>query len=69
MLKVWGRKTHRTLKKVLWCLKSFKLLTNKLMSEALLVDFMRANYLALNPNASIPTLQDDDFCLMGSQIP
>lgn len=66
MLKVWGRKNSSNVKKVLWCLKELQAPYEQIDVGGPFGGLHEANYLALNPNASIPTLQDDDFALWES---
>ncbi|MCT8248177.1 glutathione S-transferase family protein [Proteus faecis] len=66
MLKVWGRKNSSNVKKVLWCLKELNVPYEQIDVGGPFGGLNEANYLAINPNASIPTLQDDDFALWES---
>ena len=63
MLKVWGRKNSSNVKKVLWCLKELNVPYEQIDVGGPFGGLNEANYLTMNPNASIPTLQDDDFAL------
>jgi glutathione S-transferase len=70
MMRLWGRKTSINVQKVLWCLAELGLEEGK--------DFERIDaglhfgknrtpeFLALNPNGLVPTLQDGDLVLWES---
>lgn len=70
MIRLWGRKTSINVQKVLWCLAELGLEEGK--------DFERIDaglhfgknrtpeFLALNPNGLVPTLQDGDLVLWES---
>lgn len=66
MLKVWGRKNSSNVKKVLWCLKELNVPYEQIDVGGPFGGLHEATYLAMNPNASIPTLQEDDFALWES---
>ena len=70
MIRLWGRKSSINVQKVLWCLAELGLKEGK--------DFERIDaglhfgknrtpeFLALNPNGLVPTLQDGDLVLWES---
>ncbi|OAT23384.1 glutathione S-transferase family protein [Proteus myxofaciens] len=66
MLKVWGRKNSSNVKKVLWCLKVLNIPYERIDAGGPFGGLTDANYLAMNPNATIPTLQDNEFTLWES---
>lgn len=66
MLKVWGRKNSSNVKKVLWCLKELNVPYEQIDVGGPFGGLNDAHYLAINPNATIPTLQEDDFSLWES---
>lgn len=66
MLKVWGRKNSSNVKKVLWCLKALNIPYERIDVGGPFGGLTDANYLAMNPNATIPTLQDNELTLWES---
>ena len=63
MLKVWGRRNSSNVQKVLWFCDEAAL---RFEHEELGGDFGRttdADMLARNPNAKVPTIEDDGFVL------
>jgi len=68
MLKVWGRVNSINVMKVLWCLDELGVDYERIDAgmEHGVVD--RPEYLAMNPNARVPTLEDGDFVLWESNV-
>src|SRR5438270_13454546 len=66
MIKIWGRNTSVNVQKVMWAVGELGLPAER-------IDVWRAfgknkdpDYLAMNPNGLVPTLQEDGFCLWES---
>lgn len=66
MLRVWGRVNSVNVKKVLWCVEELGLPFERIEAgmEHGVVGTQR--YLAMNPNARVPTIDDDGFILWES---
>ena len=59
MIKVWGRNNSTNVKKVLWCLEELGLAYDNIPVGGQFGKTHEPEYLAMNPNALIPCLQDD----------
>ncbi|WP_353614887.1 glutathione S-transferase family protein [Mangrovibacter phragmitis] len=59
MIKVWGRNNSTNVKKVLWCLEELGLEYENIPAGGQFGKTHDPEYLAMNPNALIPCLQDD----------
>ena len=66
MLRVWGRLNSVNVKKVLWCLEELGVAYERIEAgmEHGVVDTER--YISMNPNARVPTIDDDGFVLWES---
>jgi glutathione S-transferase len=60
MLKVWGRKSSSNVQALMWCIGELGLAYERIDAGLMygLVD--THEYLSMNPNGTVPTLQDDD---------
>src|SRR5271154_3640877 len=66
MITIWGRANSVNVQKVLWCCDELVLPYERIDAG---LQFGRNNepeYLAMNPNARVPTLVDGDFVLWES---
>jgi len=59
MLKVWGRKTSSNVRKVLWCAAELGLEYERVDIAGPFGGNDAPEYLALNPNGLVPTIEDD----------
>jgi len=66
MLKIWGRKNSVNVQKVMWTLGELALPHERIDIGGAFGKNRDADYLALNPNGLVPTLQDGDFVLWES---
>ncbi|WP_265498280.1 glutathione S-transferase family protein [Providencia rustigianii] len=66
MLTVWGRTNSSNVKKVLWCLKELNIPYNQKDVGGPFGGLDTPEYKKMNPNSTIPTLQDDQFTLWES---
>ena len=60
MIKVWGRKSSSNVQSVLWCLAELDLEFSRIDAGFTYGLVNSDAYLAMNPNATVPTLQDGD---------
>jgi glutathione S-transferase len=65
-LKVWGRANSVNVQKVLWCLSELNLRYERIDAGMAFGRNHDPDYLAMNPNARVPTLVDGDFVLWES---
>ena len=65
-LKIWGRANSVNVQKVLWCLRELDLGYERIDAGMAFGRNTEADYLAMNPNARVPTLVDGDFVLWES---
>jgi glutathione S-transferase len=65
-LKVWGRANSVNVQKVLWCLSELNLRYQRIDAGMTFGRTHEPDYLAMNPNARVPTLVDGDFVLWES---
>ena len=63
MLKVWGRKTSANVQKVMWTIGERGLACERIDIGGPFGKNREPDYLALNPNGLVPTLEDDGFHL------
>ena len=66
MLKVWGRKTSANVQKVMWAVGELGLACERIDIGGPFGKNREPDYLALNPNGLVPTLEDDGFHLWES---
>lgn len=66
MLKIWGRASSVNVQKVLWCAEELGLPFERVDIGGPFGGNRDAAYLALNPNAVVPTVEDDGFVLWES---
>ena len=65
-LRIWGRANSVNVQKVLWCLRELDLDYERIDAGMAFGRNLEPDYLAMNPNARVPTLQDGDFVLWES---
>ncbi|MGH6739739.1 MAG: glutathione S-transferase family protein [Bradyrhizobium sp.] len=63
---IWGRSNSVNVQKVLWCLCEFDLAYERIDAGMAFGRNHEPDYLAMNPNARVPTLVDGDFVLWES---
>lgn len=66
MITIWGRANSANVQKVLWCCDELVLPYDRIDAGLQFGRTHDADYLALNPNARVPTLVDGDFVLWES---
>lgn len=66
MLKIWGRITSINVQKVVWCADELGLAYERIDVGGAFGGTKTAEYLAMNPNSYVPTLQEDGFTLYES---
>lgn len=60
MLTVWGRKSSSNVQAVMWCIGELELPYRRIDAGLTHGVNNTAEYLAMNPNGTVPTLRDDD---------
>jgi glutathione S-transferase len=65
-LTIWGRANSVNVQKVLWCLRELDLAYERIDAGMAYGRNNEAGYLAMNPNARVPTLVDGEFVLWES---
>lgn len=60
MLKIWGRKSSSNVQVVMWCIAELKLPVERIDAGFTYGVTDTPDYLAMNPNGLVPTLQDGD---------
>ena len=65
-LTIWGRANSVNVQKVLWCLAELDLPFERIDAGMQYGVTQEAHYLAMNPNARVPTLVDGDYALWES---
>jgi glutathione S-transferase len=68
MLKVWGRTNSTNVQKVLWCLAELGIPYERVEAGGAHGVVNTPEYLAMNPNALVPTIDDDGFVLWESNV-
>jgi glutathione S-transferase len=66
MLKVWGRITSVNVQKVVWCLDEIGLAYERVDAGGSFGVTKTPQYLAMNPNALVPVIEEDGFVLYES---
>ena len=66
MLKIWGRLTSVNVQKVVWCANELGLEYERIEAGGKYGIVTTPQYLAMNPNALIPVIEDDGFVLWES---
>lgn len=66
MLKIWGRKNSINVQKVLWCCAELNLESERIDAGLQFGVNNTPEYKAINPNALVPTINDDGFVLWES---
>lgn len=66
MLKIWGRITSINVQKVVWCADELGLAYERIDVGGTFGGTRTPEYLAMNPNAYVPTLEEDGFTLYES---
>jgi len=60
MIKVWGRASSSNVQSVMWCLAELGLSVERIDAGLMYGVVNSPDYLAMNPNGTIPTLIDND---------
>jgi glutathione S-transferase len=68
MLRIWGRTNSVNVQKVLWCCAELDIAYERIEAGMQFGVVTTPAYLALNPNALIPTIDDDGFVLWESNV-
>lgn len=68
MLKIWGRANSINVQKVLWCCEELGLRYERIDAGNEFGITRTPEYLALNPNGFVPTIEDGDFLLWESNV-
>ena len=66
MLKIWGRITSINVQKVVWCADELGLKYERIDVGGAFGGTKTPEYLAMNPNSYVPTLEEDGFSLYES---
>jgi glutathione S-transferase len=66
MLKIWGRTNSINVQKVLWCCAELKVKYDRVDAGGKFGVNNTPEYLAMNPNGRVPTIDDDGFVLWES---
>jgi glutathione S-transferase len=66
MLKIWGRKNSVNVQKVLWCCEEIGVEYQRIDAGGDFGIVTTPQYLSLNPNALVPTIEDDGLVLWES---
>jgi len=66
MLKIWGRKNSVNVQKVLWCCEEIAVEYQRIDAGGDFGIVKTSQYLSLNPNALVPTIEDEGLVLWES---
>jgi glutathione S-transferase len=66
MLKIWGRRDSFNLQKIMWCVAELDIPFERIDAGGTHGVTDTPEYLALNPNGRVPTIDDDGFILWES---
>ena len=66
MLKIWGRITSINVQKVVWCCDEMGLAYERIDTGGAFGKTKTPEYLAMNPNSLVPTIDDEGFILYES---
>ena len=66
MLKIWGRRDSFNLQKVMWCVAELNLECQRFDAGGVHGVTNSTEYLSMNPNGRVPTIDDDGFVLWES---
>jgi glutathione S-transferase len=66
MLKIWGRTNSVNVKKALWCVEELGLKYERVDAGMQFGVTKTPEYLEMNPNSLVPTIEDDGFILWES---
>ena len=68
MLRIWGRTNSVNVQKVLWCCAELEIAYERVDAGMQFGVVTTPDYLALNPNALIPTIEEDGVVLWESNV-
>lgn len=60
MLKIWGRKSSSNVQAVMWCIGELEIPYERIDAGFIYGGVDTPDYLSMNPNGTVPTLQDGD---------